>query len=142
MSLVVHRHGDRTTLTQLPGDHYIWQCSLSTFMAPVDNQNPFASLGRVFRKTYIEGTEPSPGNCYAGKLPSILSPPLPSLSITLLTELLGELTIRGFGQHVEYGQNLRQLYVDNYQFLPPTINYSLMGIRSTDVPRTLASAQV
>jgi Histidine phosphatase superfamily (branch 2) len=64
------------------------------------------------------------------------------MSASILTLFLGQLTTRGFEQHVEYGQNLRQLYVNTYNFLPATINASLMGIRSTDVPRTLASAQV
>jgi len=115
---VITRHGDRTTLTQLPGDHHVWQCNLSTYMAPVSDQSPFASLGRIFRKNYLPGVELTPGNCYAG-----------------------ELTTRGFEQHMTYGQNLRQLYVNTYNFLPQTIDYNQMGIRSTDVPRTLASAQ-
>jgi len=115
---VITRHGDRTTLTQLPGDHHVWQCNLSTFMAPVENMNPTASLGRIFRKNYLPGRELTPGNCYAG-----------------------ELTSRGLQQHITYGENLRKLYVETYNFLPPTINSSLMGIRSTDIPRTLASAQ-
>eukprot|EP00026_Physarum_polycephalum_P008165 Phypoly_transcript_08243.p1 GENE.Phypoly_transcript_08243~~Phypoly_transcript_08243.p1 ORF type:complete len:219 (+),score=15.91 Phypoly_transcript_08243:359-1015(+) len=87
-------------------------------MAPVNDQNPLASLGRIFRKNYFPGRELTPGNCYAG-----------------------ELTVRGFEQHMTYGQNLRKLYVDTYKFLPQTIDYNLMSIRSTDVPRTLASAQ-
>ena len=81
---MITRHGDRTTITQLPGDHHVWQCNLSTFMAPVDNQNPTASLGRIFRKNYLPGREPIPGNCYSGipSSPSLyLSLPLPSILI-------------------------------------------------------------
>eukprot|EP00026_Physarum_polycephalum_P014137 Phypoly_transcript_14615.p1 GENE.Phypoly_transcript_14615~~Phypoly_transcript_14615.p1 ORF type:complete len:129 (-),score=11.18 Phypoly_transcript_14615:210-596(-) len=73
LGIVITQHGDRTTLTQLPGDHHVWQCNLSTFMAPVNDQNPLASLGRIFRKNYFPGRELTPGNCYAGILPSFFS---------------------------------------------------------------------
>lgn len=116
---VITRHGDRTTVNQLPGDSYVWQCTnLTTFMAPSTNQAPSVNVSRLYRKNYLPGREPTPGNCY-----------------------LGELTARGFQQHLELGQNLRQLYVNTYNFLPENINASIMAIRSTDVPRTLASAQ-
>lgn len=116
---LVTRHGDRTTLTQLPGDQHSWQCSnLTVLMSPSRDSLSSVSPGRLFRKNYLPGREPSPGNCFAG-----------------------ELTIKGFEQHLALGQNLRQLYIDTYHFLPSSIDPSLISIRSTDVPRTIASAQ-
>jgi len=97
----------------------VWNCStLTTFMAPSTDLAPQTAATRLYRKNYLPGREPTPGNCYGG-----------------------ELTIRGFQQHVALGESLRSLYVDTYNFLPANINASIMAIRSTDVPRTLASAQ-
>jgi len=55
--------------------------------------------------------------------------------------MLGQLTTLGWKQHVDLGQQLRNLYVNKYKFLEPSLNTSSVWVRSTDVPRTVQSAQ-
>eukprot|EP01111_Echinosteliopsis_oligospora_P011190 TRINITY_DN3630_c0_g1_i1.p1 TRINITY_DN3630_c0_g1~~TRINITY_DN3630_c0_g1_i1.p1 ORF type:complete len:415 (+),score=70.32 TRINITY_DN3630_c0_g1_i1:124-1245(+) len=116
---VITRHGDRTGYVKVPVDHSVWDCNLTTFLAPSPKEEETVELGRIFRKNYIENRQLNLGNCYAGQL-----------------------TSRGFNQHLALGQSLRSIYVDLYHFLD--LNKSTeeqVAIRSTDVPRTLASAQ-
>jgi hypothetical protein len=54
--------------------------------------------------------------------------------------MAGQLTKYGYDQHLTNGANLRNQYV-NSGFLPRSIDTSSTYLRSTDVPRTLQSAQ-
>jgi len=112
---VVTRHGDRTTTFKLNADSSVWQCNLTTFLAPSQTETSSTQFGRVFRKNYINDRQLNLGTCFAG-----------------------ELTERGFDQHVQLGTGLRSVYVDTYKYINSTEG---VAIRSTDVPRTLSSAQ-
>jgi len=113
---VITRHGDRTTLTILPNDNRPFHCNISTYVAPSFTNARQANPLRLYRKNYLSGV--LPGNCN-----------------------LGQLTDRGYTQHLSLGTNLRNLYVNTYQFLNPDLDQSEVALRSTDIPRTLQSAQ-
>eukprot|EP01133_Synstelium_polycarpum_P011972 gene11972-13964_t len=53
----------------------------------------------------------------------------------------GQLTQRGYKQHLDIGSKFRELYVDKYGLLSPTLDVSEIWIRSTDMPRTMQSVQ-
>jgi hypothetical protein len=53
----------------------------------------------------------------------------------------GELTPVGMRQHFILGQALRKRYIQTLSFLSPTYNHTQIYIRSSDVNRTLMSAQ-
>lgn len=44
-------------------------------------------------------------------------------------------------QHYNFGRQLRKEYIENQNFLSPTFNHTEIYIRSTNVNRTLMSAQ-
>lgn len=54
---------------------------------------------------------------------------------------LGQLTPEGMRQEYFLGQALRQEYVAQYQLLPEIYDANTMYVRSSDLPRTLMSAQ-
>jgi hypothetical protein len=73
------------------------------------------NVTRLHRKKYLNGQEIFPGACMAGQLTSY-----------------------GYNQHLVNGAQLKSTYSS---FLPHQITPSAMYLRSTDVPRTLQSAQ-
>lgn len=54
---------------------------------------------------------------------------------------LGQLTQKGLNQHIALGANLRKLYINTYKFLSPTLSATEVWLRSTDIYRTVQSAQ-
>jgi len=54
---------------------------------------------------------------------------------------LGQLTPRGMRQEYELGKILRQQYVNQYHLLPKQYDTSTMTVRSSNMPRTMMSAQ-
>eukprot|EP00013_Stygamoeba_regulata_P025974 CAMPEP_0177648694 /NCGR_PEP_ID=MMETSP0447-20121125/10964_1 /TAXON_ID=0 /ORGANISM="Stygamoeba regulata, Strain BSH-02190019" /LENGTH=449 /DNA_ID=CAMNT_0019151351 /DNA_START=294 /DNA_END=1643 /DNA_ORIENTATION=+ len=123
----VLRHGDRVP-TSGPvhvNDDVVWNCTLATLTHPTELSNNNSESGaveaaptRLYRKRYLPGRELLPGNC-----------------------LFGQLTTRGAQQHRRLGEHYRSLYVDKYGLLPPQLDARLLYVRSTDVSRTLQSAQ-
>ena len=53
----------------------------------------------------------------------------------------GELVPTGMRQHYNLGRQLRKEYIENLNFLSPAFNHEEIYIRSTNVNRTLMSAQ-
>ena len=56
-------------------------------------------------------------------------------------EVQQELTAAGMRQHYNLGAKLREEYITNLSFLTPLFNHTEIRIRSTDLNRTLMSAQ-
>lgn len=119
------RHGDRTALAVMPDDfsdpNLAWTCTLSESMHVVTStaaSEPPPS--RLFRKAYVPNVETLPGNCE-----------------------LGQLTSFGLSQHIAIGHQVGAYYRDAALggFLPVDIVDADVYLRSTDVPRTLASLQ-
>lgn len=112
---VITRHGDRTPVNVITPalENVVWNC---TDFAELFGQS-ISSRGRVFRKNYMEGRNLLRGNC-----------------------LFGQLTQRGALQHQLLGRNFRAVYVNQLNFLSPTLDLSEVAIRSTDVERTILSA--
>jgi len=115
---VITRHGDRSMITRLPTDNSVWDCNFTTYLAPSSHESDFKDVKRVYRKDYMLNRQVIPGTCF-----------------------LGELTPLGYQQHIELGEALRETYVNTYQYLNASINMDDIWIRSTDIPRTLASVQ-
>ncbi|EGR29698.1 hypothetical protein IMG5_150410, partial [Ichthyophthirius multifiliis] len=53
----------------------------------------------------------------------------------------GQLSPVGYRQHYNLGKQLRKEYIIDQQFLSPNYNYQEIQVRSTDVDRTISSAQ-
>eukprot|EP01116_Phalansterium_solitarium_P011686 TRINITY_DN2744_c0_g1_i1.p1 TRINITY_DN2744_c0_g1~~TRINITY_DN2744_c0_g1_i1.p1 ORF type:complete len:420 (-),score=127.77 TRINITY_DN2744_c0_g1_i1:484-1698(-) len=117
---VLTRHGDRTPTQLVPGDNGDWICHLTSLDFP--NLNSLAEilpLPRLYRKVYMSGREQLPGNCS-----------------------MGQLTQKGLVQHQALGSQFLSIYGSSgYNVLPDVYDPSLVYVRSTDVPRTVASAQ-
>jgi len=115
------RHGDRlrcSTGICWPGDDTSYTCDLDVALASSAGQGDSASVGRLYRKQYMEDRNALLGTC--GK---------------------GELTARGYAQHATNAGLLRAAYGD---FLPDLNDAAAAGaffLRSTDVPRTIQSGQ-
>ncbi|KAF2072873.1 hypothetical protein CYY_005821 [Polysphondylium violaceum] len=121
MVQILMRHGDRTPLySTLLSNMDQWDCSLSTYMLPSQSsqQNALSNVNRLFRKVYMPNREYLPGNCSVGQLTSL-----------------------GFEQHLQLGQTFQSLYIEKYGLLSSQLDPNVMYFRSTDVPRTLQSAQ-
>ena len=58
------------------------------------------------------------------------------------SEGLGQMTATGIQQEYQLGVKFRAFYVDRYHLLPPTYTNGILYARSTDVDRTLVSAQM
>lgn len=56
-------------------------------------------------------------------------------------EGFGELTAEGMRQEFQLGRELRKRYVDQYHLLPPYYSADSLYVRSTDLNRTLMSAE-
>jgi hypothetical protein len=121
--IVTTRHGDRTPVGLYPGsgvnsNDVEWRCNLTQLSAIETGDEAFVQPGRLYRKRYLNQREVLPGNC-----------------------MFGQLTAKGREQHIALGKSLRNVYVDKYGFLNPQFADSELWLRSTDVPRTIASAQ-
>ncbi|KAG0345079.1 hypothetical protein BG004_003977 [Podila humilis] len=128
------RHGDRTPTEALPLDVDLhWECadlSAFSFTGPRTNHNetdPFQYAHVVAHQVVTIPTtqQRSP---FAHKMWKGTCAP-------------GQLTPLGAWQHRQLGAALRELYVDQLKFLPPTFDPLTVYIRSTDVWRTKQSAE-
>jgi hypothetical protein len=54
---------------------------------------------------------------------------------------LGQLTAKGMQQEYQLGETLRKAYVETFHLLPANYTFGTMYVRSSDVDRTLMSAQ-
>ncbi|KAJ3436896.1 lysophosphatidic acid phosphatase type [Anaeramoeba flamelloides] len=116
-SISTTRHGDRTAIYRLT-KQAVWNCTSETYTAPaINNQDP-KYITRLYRKQYINKREYLYGNC--GK---------------------GQLTTIGVEEHRSLGIDLREAYIVQNKFLPEKLNTSLISILSTDVHRTIKSAE-
>eukprot|EP01112_Ceratiomyxa_fruticulosa_P021415 TRINITY_DN7520_c0_g1_i1.p1 TRINITY_DN7520_c0_g1~~TRINITY_DN7520_c0_g1_i1.p1 ORF type:complete len:416 (-),score=52.09 TRINITY_DN7520_c0_g1_i1:182-1429(-) len=119
MVQTITRHGDRTMVIRFENDHTLWECNLTFTEIPSLNNNNTTTTDRLYRKSYLNDREViHPGNCN-----------------------LGQLTSKGYDQHYRLGAKLRNLYVDTYKFLSANFDPTEVWVRSTDVPRTIQSAQ-
>jgi len=112
---VITRHGARSAFDELPNNPAVWNCQLNTFSISSINKQP---LDVLYRKKYIPNRQHLQGNCPQGYL-----------------------TEQGWENHQTLGKHWRERYVKKMQFLPETLNTSLMYFRSTDSPRTVESVQ-
>jgi Histidine phosphatase superfamily (branch 2) len=118
---VITRHGARTPYAELPEPARAeWDCTLRHLSIPSNYDHEYFSVGRLYRKNYIKGREILPGNC-----------------------MQGQLTEAGYKLHYSLGEQFRRHYVDDLHFLEkggyPSAEH--IYVRSTDVPRTVASAE-
>ncbi|KAF9326637.1 hypothetical protein BG006_009953 [Podila minutissima] len=125
------RHGDRTPITVLPLDLGLtWECanmSAFSFTGPAtdqDEKSPFQYANVVAHQVVtIPSQSPWSHQMWRGSC------------------IPGQLTPLGAWQHRALGAALRNLYVDQLQFLPPTFDPLTVFIRSTDIWRTKQSAE-
>jgi len=115
---VITRHGARTPFDDLPKSNVVWNCKLTELARPDFNELPNEHINRAYRKRYIDYRQSLPGNCSQG-----------------------ELTFAGYLGHKKLGEYFRFRYVDELAFLNETFDSTEFFIRSTDSPRTFASAQ-
>eukprot|EP01098_Paradermamoeba_levis_P006126 TRINITY_DN2543_c0_g1_i2.p1 TRINITY_DN2543_c0_g1~~TRINITY_DN2543_c0_g1_i2.p1 ORF type:complete len:342 (-),score=83.06 TRINITY_DN2543_c0_g1_i2:422-1447(-) len=116
---VLIRHGDRAPCQKLDIPSKVsWNCKANSLSYIGNISSTADEVDRVYRKRYIPSLEVLPGNCG-----------------------LGELTERGREQHIALGTYWRKLYIQTYGFLPKKYDTNEMFIRSTDVFRTVQSAQ-
>jgi len=111
------RHGDRTPVVIIPGDQTVWTCKLSALSRPTTGI-PAPHTERLYDVVEIENRGVLPGNC-----------------------TLGQLTEIGANQHMLVGENLRQLYVEDYGFISADFEADEVYVRSTMIPRTIQSIQ-
>jgi len=112
---ILFRHGDRTPVNSLPPELEVqWDCSLNELYNHQKVPFPFVNPKRLFKKNYLLNRNVLPGNC-----------------------LFGQLTIKGAQQHQELGLK----YAEKYKSIITAANNTNIFVRSTDVPRTLASLQ-
>ncbi|KAI9179408.1 hypothetical protein H9P43_004727 [Blastocladiella emersonii ATCC 22665] len=134
------RHGDRSPENVLRDDvngNVAWECSNAEFSFLDDTSR-------------AAGSGPQPGGASGGK----------SKGGALLTQRVtdhtrqawqprtwggncaqGELTAKGRAMMIDFGRSLRELYVDELGLLSPTFDPSEVHVRSTDISRTIHSAQ-
>lgn len=119
---VITRHGDRTPTGAAPADIAIsWNCiyNPSGIESPSEGSSSYVSLPpSFFRKEYMYNRQSIPGNCTKGQLTDI-----------------------GARQHQLLGEYLRSRYIEHYNLIPTDYDASYVYVRSTDVPRTVDSAQ-
>ncbi|KAI9146351.1 histidine phosphatase superfamily [Paraphysoderma sedebokerense] len=127
--VVVHRHGDRSPVNVIPDDvRMTWDCKSMveySFLQDEPHTNGWnmqkALVGRKVVRIENEIWKPKMwgGSC-----------------------LQAELTTKGREHLIDFGSNIRQIYVDRLGFLPSQYNSSnFLRVRSTDLRRTLQSAQ-
>eukprot|EP01121_Diplochlamys_sp_Union-15-3_P008178 TRINITY_DN2153_c0_g1_i1.p1 TRINITY_DN2153_c0_g1~~TRINITY_DN2153_c0_g1_i1.p1 ORF type:complete len:310 (+),score=37.84 TRINITY_DN2153_c0_g1_i1:72-1001(+) len=111
---VVMRHGDRAPCSACSTKYSgVWTCDLKegTFVSK-------ERTARLFQKNYPLHKNVNPGNCG-----------------------LGQLTDKGYQQHVSNGNVLRQTYIQSMGFFSSHLVSEEVYVRSTDMPRTILSAQ-
>jgi hypothetical protein len=120
---VITRHGDRTPIfTPLPTDKTVWNCTLDEFEStfttnpsyPTHLQTPY----RIYTKIYKPNSGELLGNCSKGQLSGI-----------------------GRQQLFQVGQKFRNYYIKYLKFLSDGYKEDEIYVESSDVPRTIQSAQ-
>jgi len=110
------RHGDRLPANSgpcWPNDEAVWNCDVTTGYVPnVD----FPTT--LFRKVFVPGKNEFAGNFY-----------------------VGQLTSKGYYQHIANGQDIRTAYIEKIPLLSEKLMTSELFLRSDDEPRTMQSAQ-
>ncbi|KAJ6242006.1 lysophosphatidic acid phosphatase type 6 [Anaeramoeba flamelloides] len=115
---LVTRHGDRSPLYPLPNTDTEWYCHLTQYQYPSDTFDDKIQLSRLYRETFPMNEQVLKGNCS-----------------------IGQLTTKGFEQHQSVGSNLRSKLILETNFLNDKLDQSETYVRSTDIRRTLLSAQ-
>jgi len=119
----VTRHGARTPIYLVPAIEQPlleWNCELHELVKPsFDAASSFDNTRRLFRKVYRSGVETLKGNCSFGQLTDV-----------------------GYRQHAQLGQRFRRIYGESgHNLFGGRPKMSQIRVRSTDVYRTLQSAQ-
>jgi hypothetical protein len=115
------RHGARTPYTVLPEgaqDNAVWICNLTGLSLPNINEDSYVASPRLYRQRYINDEEVLPGNCSQGQLTEV-----------------------GYWMHRNLGAGWKAWYIDTLQFLDPELDTEEVYVRSTDIPRTIKSAE-
>jgi lysosomal acid phosphatase len=121
---------NRTDRTNIPGAKAATPCFLAlTFVLLLCAASAFGQDKLVFALDLIRHGDRTPLN------------DLPTASHTW-TEGLGQMTATGIQQEYQLGVKFRAYYVDRYHLLPPIYTNGILFARSTDVDRTLMSAQM
>ncbi|RKO91652.1 histidine phosphatase superfamily, partial [Blyttiomyces helicus] len=120
---LVTRHGDRTPTALVPNDSSTWNCSagINTDITHMQNTWDIAQNAVTSKDRGVKGWGAFTwnGSC-----------------------MPGQLTPEGAQMHVELGQDLRGIYVDELGFLPASLqNGSEVYLRSTGVWRVQQSAR-
>eukprot|EP01090_Pellita_catalonica_P005596 TRINITY_DN1572_c0_g1_i1.p1 TRINITY_DN1572_c0_g1~~TRINITY_DN1572_c0_g1_i1.p1 ORF type:complete len:400 (+),score=40.09 TRINITY_DN1572_c0_g1_i1:335-1534(+) len=116
---IVTRHGARTPYSSIPNQEATWLCNLNPLSIPefgVSDSILFS--GRLYRTQYISGREFLKGNCSQGQL-----------------------TTKGAMEHFKLGTKFREQYVTSQHLLSPEYKASEIYLRSTDITRTIQSAE-
>ena len=114
--VALFRHGDRLPIDKCWANDNVWDCGrLYIEERSMPSLGTWENVSRLHRKQYLDGKEVFPGACMAGQL-----------------------TLYGYNQHLANAQNLKQTY---NVFMPSQLDTTQLVVRSTDVPRTLQSAQ-
>ncbi|KAJ3361595.1 hypothetical protein GGF32_007200 [Allomyces javanicus] len=117
--LLFARHGDRSPIHPLIDDlanNVVWNCDANESMTLPDSKLAATKVSDVLSESWA---------------------PLSYMG----TCALGDLTAKGRAMHVDFGQNLREIYVDRLGFLSRKLTLNELNWRATDVSRTIASAQ-
>jgi len=109
------RHGDRLPIERCWANDHVWTCNLNIEERSTSENASSVGVPRLHRKHYLNGEETFPGGCMAGQL-----------------------TKYGYDQHLVNGANLKSTYPSAF---PASYSASSAYVRSTDIPRTLQSAQ-
>eukprot|EP00127_Corallochytrium_limacisporum_P000078 Clim_evm17s3 gene=Clim_evmTU17s3 len=121
---IVNRHGDRLYDRRgecWTGDTAAFECPLQQANGLQGRDRTYLHSGRLFEKSYMEGRNNYPGNCGTGQL-----------------------TTRGFHQHLINGRGLREeINASRPNFLPKTHKQmrEQVYVRSDDMQRTMESAE-
>jgi hypothetical protein len=109
------RHGDRLPLGRCWSGSGPWSCSLN-----IQSREGYAAetVTRLYPKRYINGRNIQPGTCAAGQL-----------------------TEKGYKQHLANGRMFRKYFVDTLNFMPANLTLDSFYVHSDDVPRVVASAE-
>eukprot|EP01130_Rhizamoeba_saxonica_P002242 TRINITY_DN12089_c0_g1_i1.p1 TRINITY_DN12089_c0_g1~~TRINITY_DN12089_c0_g1_i1.p1 ORF type:complete len:407 (-),score=71.87 TRINITY_DN12089_c0_g1_i1:57-1277(-) len=115
---VITRHGDRSPANVLPYEDDTWDfCNIESLTVVDDHgYNIHVEIPGTDQSHYSENLWK--GNCVPGQL-----------------------TEKGYSQHLDLGKELRKIYVDQYKFLPKEYDVNQIYVRSTNVWRTKQSAQ-
>ncbi|KAJ1921728.1 hypothetical protein H4219_000461 [Mycoemilia scoparia] len=125
---LIVRHGDRTNLNLIPHDDTVWD----------------ACSHDLDTNVYTEPTKPFPGKTGVKVQQRIFAPHGPkSFAFALYGGNCesGQLTDKGKEMHRDLGSRLRNIYVDELNFLPKDFTVNSIYLRSTSTWRTKQSAQ-